>query len=177
MRRSDAGGTSGVSTPLRSRDEGLYERDFYAWTRRQARELRRLARTRPNLPLDLRHIAEEIEDLGREQRHALRSWTARIVEHLLLLQHSPSREPRRGWIAEIVAFRREIARRLTPTLRRDLARQLPKVYAEARADLARKLERFGEDDLLAAIPVECPFTLDQVLGDWWPAEPEAGHGH
>ncbi len=165
-----------MSTRLRSRDEELYERDFYAWTKAQARELRRFARSRPNLPLDLRHIAGEIEDLGREQRNALRSWTARIIEHLLLLEHSPAREPRRGWIAEIVAFRREIARRLTPTLRRDLARQLPRLYAEARADLARKLERFGEDELLAAIPVECPFTLDQVLGDWWPEEPGGGNG-
>ena len=41
--------------------EDLYERDFYAWTRRQAGELRRWAATRPNL------------DLDKEQRNALRS--------------------------------------------------------------------------------------------------------
>jgi hypothetical protein len=151
--------------------EELYERDFYAWTKAQARELRRFARTRPNLPLDLRHIAEEIEDLGREQRHALRSWTARILEHLLLLQHSPAREPRRGWIAEILNFRDEIARRLTPTLRRDLARQLPRLFEEARRRLVRRAELYGEPDLASALPETCPYTLDQVLGDFWPEEP------
>ena len=48
--------------------EQLYEDDFYAWTQAQAKELRRFARSRPNLPLDLAHIAEEIADLGTEQR-------------------------------------------------------------------------------------------------------------
>ena len=45
----------------------LYEADFYAWTKQQAIELRRLAKTRPNLPLDLAHIAEEIQDLGKSE--------------------------------------------------------------------------------------------------------------
>ena len=79
----------------------LYEDDFYAWTQLQAKELRRLARARPNLPLDLAHIAEEIADLGAEQKRRLRSWTRRILEHLLLLTYSPSQEPRRGWIESL----------------------------------------------------------------------------
>jgi hypothetical protein len=33
----------------------LYEDDFYAWTQLQAKELRRFARSRPSLPLDLGH--------------------------------------------------------------------------------------------------------------------------
>jgi hypothetical protein len=74
----------------------LYENDFYAWTQLQAKELRRFARTRSNLLLDLRHIAEEIADLGTERRDAVRNWTARVIEHLLLLEHSPAKEPRRG---------------------------------------------------------------------------------
>jgi hypothetical protein len=72
-----------------------YEDDFFAWTRSQAREVRRFARSRPNLPLDLEHIAEEIADLG--------------------------------------------------TSRRD-----------------------GEADPSARLPERCPYTLDQVLGDFWP---------
>lgn len=149
----------------------LYERDFFAWTQLQARELRRFARTRPNLPLDLPHLAEEVADLGKEQRNALRSWAARILEHLLLLEHSTAAEPRRGWIAEIIRFRREIERRLSPTLRRDLARRLPRLYDEARRDLLRRLELYGEADTLGVLPENCPWTLEQVLGDWWP---EAG---
>jgi hypothetical protein len=146
----------------------LYEDDFFAWTQRQAKELRRFARTRPNLPLDLAHIAEEIADLGTEQRNAVRSWTARVIEHLLLLEHSPASEPRRGWIGEIVTLRRDIERRLTPVLRRDLKRHLQRRYEEARSDLARKLERYGEGHVADRLPATCPYTLDQVLGDFWP---------
>ena len=78
-------------------ERDLYEHDFFAWTLRQSKELRRFARTRPNLPLDLDRIAEEIADLGKEQRNAVRSWTIRLIEHLLLLDHSPAKAPRRGW--------------------------------------------------------------------------------
>ena len=149
--------------------EQLYDADFFAWTQLQAKELRRFARTRPNVALDVRHIAEEIADLGKERRDSLRSWTVRIIEHLLLLGHSPAHAPRRGWIDEIVTFRGEIERRLTPTLQRDLVRRHPQLYAEARRNLARKLERYGEADVSAHLPERCPWTLDQILGDFWPA--------
>jgi hypothetical protein len=148
--------------------EQLYDEDFYAWSRLQARELRRFARTRPNLPLDLRHIAEEIADLGTERRDSLCSWTARIIEHLLLLEHSPAMDPRRGWIDEIGTFRREVELRLSATLRRDLQRRLPRLYDLARRHLARKLERYGEVEVAARLPERCPYTLDQILGDFWP---------
>ena len=111
-----------------------YEDDFFAWTRSQARELRRFARSRPNLPLDLAHIAEEIADLGTSRRDSLRSWTRRIIEHLLLLEHSRAGEPRRGWIEEVLSFRSEVDDRLSATLRRDLRRQLPRLHDRARRD-------------------------------------------
>ena len=141
----------------------LYEHDFFAWTQLQAKELRRFARTRPNLPLDLAHLAEEIADLGKSQRDSLRSWTRRIIEHLLLIKHSPAREPRRGWIAEVVELRSEIEDRLTPTLHRDLKRRLPLLYDRARRDLTRKLERYGEGDVAERLPERCPYTLERLL--------------
>ncbi len=154
---------------VRPPEQRLYDEDFFAWTQLQAKELRRLARTRPNLPLDLAHIAEEIADLGKEQRNALRSWTARILEHLLLLEHSPAREPRRGWIDEIGTFRRDVELRMSATLRRDLRRQLPRLYDLARRHLQGRLERYGEAEMAARLPERCPYTLDQILGDFWPA--------
>lgn len=146
--------------------EDLYERDFYAWTQLQARALSRLAATRPNLPLDLAHLTLEIRDLGKEQRDALRSWTTRIIERLLLLQHATATEPKRDWSIEIVDFRSEIEERLTPTLRRDLRRRLPHLHTTARRNLLRKLAAYGEPP--PALPETCPYTLGQVLGDWWP---------
>ena len=71
----------------------LYETDFYAWTRRQARELRRLKELRLNAELDLDHVAEEIEDLGSAVRKGVRSQVRRILEHFLKLAYlvRPSR--------------------------------------------------------------------------------------
>jgi len=43
----------------------LDEQHVVAWTEKQARELRELRADRWNGPLDLEHLAEEIEDLGR----------------------------------------------------------------------------------------------------------------
>ncbi len=148
--------------------EQLYDEDFVAWTQVQARELRRFARLRPNVALDLRHIAEEIADLGTERRDALRSWTRRIIEHLLLLQHSPADEPRRGWADEVDTFRDEIEERLTATLRRDLQRQLPRLYDRARERAKGKLERYGETHAAARLPARCPYALNEILGDFWP---------
>jgi uncharacterized protein DUF29 len=154
------------------RADRLYDDDFFAWTQLQARELRRFGRTRPNMALDVRHLAEEIADLGKERRDSLRSWTARIIEHLLLLQHSPAREPRRGWIDEVVNFRGEVERRLTRSLRRDLERRRQLLYAEARRSLQRKLKRYGEIERAARLPDCCPWTSEQIQGDFWPPEPD-----
>ena len=54
-----------------TRTERLDETDFYAWTQAQAKELRRFARTRPDLLLDLAQIADEIEDLGMSEHSAV----------------------------------------------------------------------------------------------------------
>jgi hypothetical protein len=146
----------------------LYEADFFAWTRSQAQELRRFARSRPNLPLDLEHIAEEIADLGTNRRDALRSWARRIIEHLLLLEHSRAQEPRRGWSEEVLNFRSQIDDRLSATLRRDLRRQLPRLYRRARQDVQKRLELYGEADAARGLSEQCPYTLDQALGEFWP---------
>ena len=73
---------------MATRPEQLYEDDFYAWTREQARALRRLAESRPNVGLDLEHLIEEVEDLGTSQRDAVRSHLRTIIEHCLKLERS-----------------------------------------------------------------------------------------
>ena len=34
----------------------------------------------------------------------------------------------------------------------------------------RYLERFGEGGTAAQLPSACPYSLQEVIGDWWPAE-------
>lgn len=79
----------------------LYEEDFVRWTEQQSTALREAAGVGTNLPLDWENLAEEIESLGRSQRHEVRSRIAVIIEHLLKLEHSHAIDPRRGWIDTI----------------------------------------------------------------------------
>ncbi len=145
-------------------ERDLYEHDFFAWTRRQSQELRRFARTRPNLPSTSHGSPQRSPNSGKEQRSAVRSWTIRIIEHLLLLEHSPAEAPRRGWRREVMAFRDEIEDRLTPTLRRDLGRQLARLYGKARQRVLLDLEAY-EGDLAARLPTDCPYSLSDILGE------------
>ena len=48
----------------------IYDTDFYAWTRLQTRELRRLKGSRHNAELDLDHLIEEVFGLGNSARMA-----------------------------------------------------------------------------------------------------------
>jgi hypothetical protein len=153
--------------------EQLYETDFYAWTQAQAKELRRFARARPNLPLDLAHIAEEIRDLGKSERDAVFSFVRLVIQHFLVATYSPAREPRQHWLDEVDEFRSQIEDKLTPTIRRDLEAELAAIYGRARRNAVRKMRRYGEAAAAAALPEACPYTLEQILGDW---EPGANHG-
>ena len=143
----------------------LYDEDFYAWTQAQAAELRRFAATRPNLPLDLELIAEEIEDLGKSERDAVFSLIQRIIEHLLLIQSSPARHLVAHWQDEIDQFRVQIRRKMTGTIRNQLEAELDEVFADARRLVDRKMRRHGEQDYADKLPTANAFTLDQLLAE------------
>lgn len=145
----------------------LYATDYYAWTQEQAAALRRLAASRADLPLDLDHLAEEVEDLGKSERRAVRSQMRRLLEHLLRLQYATATEPRAGWRRSIVDARIELADDLTPTLRREVEADLANLYDAAREQAAEALAGCGEEVVL---PEQCPWGLDEVLRRGWLAE-------
>ena len=101
----------------------LYDEDFVAWTEQQAEALRSASRGSTNQPLDWENLAEEIESLGRSQRHELRSRLAVILEHLIKLEHSPAIDPRAGWMDTISRERLNIEDLLrdSPSLKNQLA--------------------------------------------------------
>jgi Domain of unknown function DUF29 len=74
----------------------LYDQDLMLWSEEPARMLRAAADAGWNAPIDWVNVAEEIESLGRSERHALVSHIGIVIEHLLKLQASPATEPVRG---------------------------------------------------------------------------------
>jgi len=153
--------------------KSLYDTDFLAWSKQQAEALRAAMRNGSNQRLDLGNLAEEIEDLGKSVRREMQSQIRRIVRHLLRLEHSPVKEPRRGWAESIVDARAEIEDLLeaSPSLRTELARDVERQMQRG-IDLAlRDLGRYQEvDAAMIAVLQATSFSEEQVLGDWFPEE-------
>lgn len=148
----------------------LYETDYYAWTREQAAELRRLAQARANPTLDLENLAEEIESLGRSDLNTVRSHTRRIIEHLLKLEHSPGREPRLQWKQSVDQARDEVADRLSASLRIDVEKDLNILFERGRRDAELGLRQYGEAKAAKAFLQTCPYAFEQIIRQgWFPA--------
>ena len=144
--------------------KSLYEEDLYVWSQTQAA----LLRAGRFDELDLANLIEEIEDVGGALKRSVRNRVRTIIEHLLKLEHSPATDPRLSWRATIRAQRTGLVDDLTPSLRRDLPNELPELYARARHDADGSLRDHGEQSAADSLPASCPYTLDQITGDWLP---------
>ena len=147
----------------------LYEQDFHAWVEVQAKALRDLAQRRWNGPLDLAHLAEEVEDLGKAERNAVLSLLQTVIEHLLKLEYSTASEPRRQWQLSVNAARDRLERHLTPTLSKLARAELPDLYRRARRDAALGLADHGESETARKLPALNHYTLEDLVREgWWP---------
>ena len=154
----------------------LYDVDFYAWTSEQAEVLRKAAHGGSNEPLDFENLAEEIESLGASERRELRSQIQRIIRHLLKLQYSGAKEPRRRWMESISDARSEIELVLetSPSLRRELGAVIIGETERGSRRAIADLEKHNEIDPASAARIRATaYTEEQMLGDWFPEEPLA----
>jgi hypothetical protein len=153
----------------------LYDEDFVAWSEQQAEALRASARGRTNQQLDWENLAEEIESLGRSEKRELRSEISRVIHHLLKLEHSPANDPRRGWFETVTQARREIELVLetSPSLVNEVSdivrAEMPRGLKAAIYDLEKYKEL--SPPVLARMRL-VTYTPEQVLGDWFPPEPQ-----
>lgn len=137
-----------------------YETDFYLWTQQQAALLRQGLLSE----VDTAHLVDEIEDMGGSERHALGSYLKNILMHLLKWQYQPQRRGN-SWRLSIRNGRDGVDRLIefSPSLKRKMTEQIPAEYRRARIAAA------DETGLpLTTFPDVCPFTVEQITGDWWP---------
>jgi hypothetical protein len=153
-----------MATRIKRPPKRLYDEDFYVWAEHQA-ELLRAGRLGE---LDLENLILEVEGLADVKRSAVLNNAAVVIEHLLKLQPSPATDPRNGWRASVREHRRRLRIDLTPRLRQILADELQAIYALARDDASAGLRDHGETEAADGLPVACPYTLDQITGDWLP---------
>ncbi len=143
------------------------ERDFYAWANDSAAHLRagRWAE------VDVDQIAEELEDMGKQQKHALAGHLKILMLHLLKWRYQPGL---RGlsWRLSINNARDEITElledspSLAPKVSEIASRRYPAARSRASLETGLALETF---------PLECPFTRDQLVNqDFLPDERTPG---
>lgn len=132
-----------------------YETDIVAWANEQAALLRagRLSQ------LDIEHIADEVEDVGKSEQRELASRMVVLLGHLLKWQGQPERRGK-SWQGTIREQRKAIALHLeeVPSLKAKLRDQrwLAVIWADAKAQAYQEtnLEDFLDD---------CPWTVDAIL--------------
>ncbi|MEH2226571.1 DUF29 domain-containing protein [Nostoc sp.] len=135
----------------------LYNQDFLVWTQQQAECLKKGRWAE----LDVEHLVEELEALGRSEQKEFGSYLQVLLMHLLKCQYQPERKTK-SWVNTISNCRNKIQDCLedTPSLQRLLEdwEWIQKYYRRARRDAANETQKPIE-----TFPFECPFTMEQLL--------------
>ena len=138
-----------------------YETDVVAWASEQAA----LIRARRFDQLDLEHLAEEIEDVGKSEQRELASRMSVLLMHLLKWQFQPQKRSI-SWTLTIKEQRRLSVRRIakTPSLSPMLVdpEWIDDIWVDAKA-LAEK--ETGIDQ--GTLPEFCPWAMADVLAEGW----------
>jgi len=132
----------------------LFEQDETAWLDRMAE----LAREGRSGDLDLPHLADYLSDMARRDRREVESRLVVLMMHILKWGYQPDHRSR-SWLSTVVEQRQELNRIAGRGVLRDHASKVlgelyPEAVERAVAETGLPLDRF---------PVECPYSLDQLL--------------
>ena len=138
-----------------------YETDVVAWANEQAK----LIRAGQLDQLDLTHIAEEIEDVGKSEQRELASRMAVLLAHLLKWEFQPSRRSK-SWQFALATQRKEVEYVLAeaPSLHGKFAdaKWLEILWAKARTQAEAET---GLD--IDTFPEIRPWRISDVLSEGW----------
>ncbi|WP_448524795.1 DUF29 domain-containing protein [Parathermosynechococcus lividus] len=154
---------------VKAKPTSLYDEDYQRWLDQTVAQLK----ARNFSDLDLENLIEEIESLGRSEKHAISSYLMRLCEHLLKIKYWESEREMclRGWKREVINFRLQIQEELevSPSLKSFLQDVFRKQYKNG-----RKLFLNASELNAYLIPEEPVFSLEQALDeDWLPWPPES----
>ena len=144
-------------TTLKMRD--LYELDYLAWYEKTLEQLK----NNHSNELDLESLSEVLENLVRDTKRSGESYLRQIIIHLLLIEYWESEKINRcHWAAEIVNFRSELETDMTTNLKKHLDLVKENIYQKALKYVIKKTELNK-----TLFPIQCPYSLEQLLDDDW----------
>ena len=136
-----------------------YENDIVAWANEQAY----LLRSGKLSAIDIEHIAEEIEDVGKSEQRELASRMAVLIAHILKWQYQPERQSG-SWQRTIKEQRKAIVRRLkkTPSLNALThdSEWIEDTWGDA---VSIAINETG----MGSFPESCPWAIENILSDDW----------
>ncbi|MBW4631404.1 MAG: DUF29 domain-containing protein [Iphinoe sp. HA4291-MV1] len=137
----------------------VYLTDFNSWIDQTAQFLRE----RRWHEIDVEHLIEEVEDLGKSERRGIASQLTRLLLHLLKWQYQPQRRSD-SWLDSITDARTQIELAIedSPSLKNYPAEQLEESYQRARRQAAKQT-----NIQISVFPKECPYSLELVLDENW----------
>lgn len=132
-----------------------YETDFFAWAREQSA----LLRAGRWSEIDVEHLADEIEDMGKSEKRTLESRLEVLLMHLLKWQVQKDHRSN-SWRRTIKDQRRRLDKHLreNPSLKAALLEVIEDVYPSAVVAAANET---GLDD--ACFPVDCPYAIEHIF--------------
>jgi cell division protein ZapA (FtsZ GTPase activity inhibitor) len=141
--------------------QALYETDFNSWIQEN---IALLKQSRFN-EIDARHIIEELEDMGKSNKHALKSRLIVLIAHLLKWQYQKEKQSS-SWESSIKEQRRKLTLLLKdfPSLKNYFNQAIQEGYEDA-VEWAADETGFKKD----VFPSQCPYTSNQLLDkDFYP---------
>lgn len=134
-----------------------YDKDFYGWAMGTAE----LIRERRFHDLDFENLIEEIESMGRSERHQLTNRLSLLIAHLLKWQLQPDFRGR-SWHGTIKEQRLRIQEVLedSPSLKSRREESMNRAYG-----LACSLVEKETPIDLKLLPKVCPYTFEQCIDD------------
>jgi Domain of unknown function DUF29 len=140
-----------------------YEKDVVLWPEEKSRALRE----RDFSKLDIEHLADEIEDVGKSEKRRLANRMAVLLAHLLKWPWQPERRSA-SWRRSIGHQRERIGLLIkgTPSLKAVLGEKdlRQDIWLDAVAQASKET---GLDE--GAFPDAVPWDLTETLGlDFWP---------
>jgi hypothetical protein len=139
-----------------------YDADFFAWTQHQARLLRSFRKWAADLPpeIDFAQVAEEIEDLGKAELNAVKSFVRQILVHLIEAASDPRSQALAHWRSEATSFHADLLDRYEASMRQRI--DIDALWQRARGVADAVLGEHGST-IAAGIPEECPFSVADIV--------------
>lgn len=144
-----------VEAPAQPISSVTYEQDHQRWIEQQAA----LLRSGRVQHLDLANLAEEMDDMGKRRKRALKSTLTVILQHLLKYQHQPERRGA-SWRLTLVEHRQRLRDDFadSPSLKPYAATILDDCYQDARVRASAETGLAADD-----FPAYCPYDWARIM--------------